>query len=183
MSACDRKNWLEQGAPFQLMQPARDLREVLRDYGYTVYHIGNQAHLEAEPPQDHTPYSRTGYPDCAEYGIGYAIDIMPPNATGLPSLQELGAQLLADRKANVSGISWLKYMNWEPERDGGGPCYHESWQPNYARRDSTDRGHIHLSGLTGFETSAIGAEYDPVVRLRHEPRHLVLSELSGAGSH
>ncbi|MEK8107399.1 hypothetical protein NKG94_23780 [Micromonospora sp. M12] len=108
------------------------------------------------------------------YGVGYAIDIMPPAAGArskvdglpLPSLQQLGARLVADRKAGVAGIRWLKYMNWEPERNNGGPCYQDSWKPNYARRTSSDRGHIHASGLTGYESSTIGAGYDPVTRIR-----------------
>ncbi|MEU5948799.1 hypothetical protein ABZ793_25015 [Micromonospora sp. NPDC047465] len=183
MSVQDRENWIRRGCPFRLMQPACDLRDVLRSYGYTVYDIGDRRHLEAEPPQDHTPYSRTGYPDPAQYGIGYAIDIMPPGASGLPSLQQLGAQLFADRCKVVAGISWLKYMNWEPERDGGGPCYHDSWQPNHARRDSSDRGHIHLSGLTGLETSTTGAGYDPVARLREHARQLAPSGRSGGRMH
>ncbi|MET9303191.1 hypothetical protein ABZX66_28110 [Micromonospora aurantiaca] len=169
-----RLNWIADGSPFRLMTPARDLRDILRGHGYTVYDIGNRSHLEADPPEDHTPFSATGFPGKAKYGVGYALDVMPPkdgqrskvDGLPLPSLQQLGAQLLADRKAGVAGIKWLKYMNWEPERNNGGPCYHESWQPSYARRSSTDRGHIHLSGLTGYETSTIGAGYDPVARIR-----------------
>lgn len=166
MSVQDRLNWIAAGSPFRLMRPAADLRDVLRGHGYTVYDIGNKAHLEHEPPEDHTPYSETGWPGKAKYGVGYAVDIMPK--AGLPSLQQLGARILADRNAGAPGIRWLKYMNWEPERDNGGACWHESWQPNYDRRSSSDRGHIHLSGLTGFEDSTIGAGYDPVARIRGE---------------
>lgn len=167
MSEARRLAWIADGSPFQLMRPARDLRDVLRRYGYTVYALGDKRHLEHEPPEDHTPYSATGYPGTAQYGVGYAVDIMPPPAgSGLPSLQRLGAQLLADRKSGVAGIKWLKYMNWEPEADWSGPCYQERWMPTYARRSSSDRGHIHLSGLTGFETSMVGAGYDPVARIR-----------------
>lgn len=165
MSAQRRLAWIADGSPFRLATPARDLRDVLRGHGYTVYDIGNRTHLEAEPPEDHTPYSATGWPGTAVYGVGYAIDVMPPPA-GLPSLQELGAQVLEDRNAGVAGIRWLKYMNWEPEGNYTGPCWHESWQPSYARRSSSDRGHIHLSGLTGYESSTIGAGYDPVARIR-----------------
>ena len=171
MSVADRLAWVARGSPFRLMTPAAALRDILRSHGYTVYDIGNKQHLEAEPPEDHTPYSETGYPGQAQYGVGYAIDIMPPAAGArskidnlpLPTLAQIGALLLADRRLGVSGISWLKYMNWEP---GDGNCWHESWQPNYARRASTDRGHIHLSGLTGFENSTVGAGYDPVARIR-----------------
>ena len=171
-----RLNWIADGRPFRLMTPAAALRDVLRGHGYTVYDIGNEDHLEHDPPEDHTPYSATGFPGDATYGVGYAEDIMPPrpgqlskvDGLPLPSLQQLGAQLLADRKAGEPGIRWLKYMNWEPERDNSGPCYHESWEPTYARRSSGDRGHIHLSGLTGFESSTIAAGYDPVARIRGE---------------
>ena len=163
MTAADRLRWIARGSPFRLMTPAAALRDILRSHGYTVYDIGNKQHLEAEPPEDHTPYSETGYPGRAQYGVGYAIDIMPPAGSDLPSLARVGAQLLADRRAGVAGISWLKYMNWEP---GDGSCWQDSWRPNYARRASTDRGHIHLSGLTGFENSTVGAGYDPVARIR-----------------
>ncbi|MET8278292.1 hypothetical protein [Micromonospora sp. NPDC005174] len=156
------------------MTPAQDLKTKLRAHGYVVYDIGNEDHMEHEPPEDHTPYSETGYPGKATYGVGYAIDIMPP-ASGarskvdglpLPSLQQLGAQLLTDRNDGVAGIRWLKYMNWEPQRNNGGTCHQDSWKPTYARRSSTDRGHIHLSALTGFDSSTIGAGYDPVARIR-----------------
>ncbi|MFI6332908.1 hypothetical protein ACIBBG_31955 [Micromonospora chersina] len=175
-----RLNWINDGSPFRLMTPAADLRDTLRRHGYTVYDIGNRDHLEADPPEDHTPYSATGYPGTAKYGVGYAIDIMPPKAgSGLPSLQQLGAQLLADRKAGVAGIRWLKYMNWEPQEDNGGPCYKEAWRPTYKRTTSTDRGHIHLSGLTGYENSTIAAGYDPVARIRGEDDHMDRTEFLG----
>lgn len=168
MARSDMLAWRAKGSPWRLMTPAATLRDILRRYGYTVYDIGNEQHLVARPPQDHTPYSQTGWPGKARYGVGYAIDIMPPpKGAGLPSLQQLGAQLLKDRNGRTRGISWLKYMNWEPERNNGGPCYQESWRPNYARRSSSDRGHIHLSGLTGYETSTVAAGYDPVARIRN----------------
>lgn len=174
MSRADYDRWVAAGKPFTLMRPARDLRDRLRAHGYTVYDIGNEAHLLAQPPQDHTPYSDTGWPGTAKFGYGHAIDVMPPAAGAksridglpLPSLQQLGAQLLRDRQAGVKGISWLKYMNWEPQGNYTGPCYHDAWQPSYARTASSDRGHIHLSGATGLETSTIGAGYDPLAAIR-----------------
>jgi hypothetical protein len=174
VSEQDRLEWERRGSPFRLMTPAADLRNVVRAHGYTVYDLGDEDHLNREPPEDHTPYSATGWPGTAAYGVGYAIDIMPPKAGArskidgkpLPSLQQLGAQLLKDRNAGVPGIRWLKYMNWEPQRNWGGPCYQEAWKPTYRRRDSSDRGHIHMSGLTGMENSTIGRGYDPVARIR-----------------
>jgi len=184
MSEQDRLNWISRGSPYVLMRPLARLRDRLRAHGYTVYDIGNRAHLEHEPPEDHTPYSETGWPGDARYGVGYAIDIMPPAAgaksklTGktLPTLQVLGAQMVKDRNAAVLGIAWLKYQNWEPERNNGGPCYKDAWRPTYRRTSSTDRGHIHQSGATGYETSSIGDDYDPVARVYGEDDEMALSD-------
>lgn len=167
------QSWQAAGQPFALIRPLVDLRNVLVAHGYTVYGIGNQDHLLSDPAEDHTPYSQTGWPHPASWGRGYALDIMPPapgqksQITGkpLPSLQALGAQLVRDRKAGVAGISHLKYINWETERNNGGPCYQDSWMPNHARRTSGDRGHIHISSRTDMNDSTIGAGYDPVARI------------------
>jgi hypothetical protein len=160
-SAYDR--WVAAGEPFILAKPLATLRDLLRGYGYTVYDKGDDRHLHADPPEDHTPYSATGWPATSPFGWGFAIDIMPPTKAGLPSLAQLGAQLVADRKAGLAGVAWLKYINWEP---GDGSCYHDSWQPTFARRDSSDRGHIHLSGRTDYQTSTAAVGYDPVARVR-----------------
>jgi hypothetical protein len=142
--------------------PIAVLRARLRGHGYTVYDYPDVRHQKATPPEDHTAYSSTGWPQPATFGIGYAIDIMPPAAgSGLPTLAQLGAQIYTDRQAGLPGIGWLKYMNWEP---GDGSCHHDAWQPTHTRRDSTDRGHIHLSGRTDYTDSDTAGDYDPVTR-------------------
>lgn len=174
MTLSQYNSWKADGRPFRLMTPAEDLQTNLQRHGYTVYDIGNESHMLASPAEDHTPFSGTGWPGLAKYGVGYALDVMPPapgarsklDGKPLPSLQQLGAQLVKDRKAGVPGISWLKYINWEPERNNGGPCYQESWKPNHARKSSSDRGHIHVSARTGMETSTVARGYDPVARIR-----------------
>lgn len=161
------RQWIADGSPFTLVRPLRHLRDLLRGYGYTVYDRGNRDHMLHDPPEDHTPYSATGWPNAARYGYGYAVDVMPPAAgSGLPSLQQLGRQLYADRAAG--DIKWLKYMNWEPEGNYSGSCYHDSWQPDHVRRSSSDRGHIHVSARTGYEESTAGDGYDPVAAIRGE---------------
>lgn len=157
-------HWVSAGEPFTLAKPLAAVRDRLRGYGYTVYDKGDTRHLLADPPEDHTPYSATGWPQPSPFGWGFAIDIMPPpSGSGLPSLAQLGRQLVADRQAGLTGIAWLKYINWEP---GDGSCHHDSWQPAFARRDSSDRGHIHLSARTDYQTSDVAAGYDPVARAR-----------------
>lgn len=156
--------WLAAGKPFKLAAPLVALRNLLRRYGYTVYDIGNERHQKAEPPEDHMPYSATGWPVASPRWWGFALDVMPPPAgSGLPTLAQLGRQIHNDRRNGVAGLAFLKYMNWEP---GDGNCWHDSWQPAYARRSSSDRGHIHLSGRSDqYLTNTLG-DYDPVARFR-----------------
>ncbi len=152
--------WLDLGLDWHLALPLLALRNRLRRYGYTVFDIGNNRHLDHEPPEDHTPYSETGWPIHTPYGWVTAIDVMPPPAgSPLPSLAELGWRIHDDRQAGVAGVAWLKYMNWEP---GDGKCWHESWQPAYVRRSSSDRGHLHLSCRSDMVNSAAAADYDPI---------------------
>lgn len=161
-------DWLDAGRPVSgLTRPMRALRDRLRAYGYTVYDLGDNSHLQASTPQDHTPFSATGWPTASPRWWLHAIDIMPPpGGSGLPSLQALGAQLLADKLAGHDGAAWLKYMNWEPDGNYTGPCYQESFKPGYVRTSSSDRGHIHLSGRTDMQTYAGADGYDPVARVR-----------------
>lgn len=157
--------WINKGRPISgLARPLRVLKDRLRAYGYTVYDIGNEDHLKANPPLDHTPYATTSWPSLqAEEWWLAAIDIMPPPpGKGLPSLQQLGDQILRDKKAGV--FYALKYMNWEPEGDYKGPCYQENFKPNYIRYNSSDRGHIHLSGRSDCFRDTNLDWYDPVAR-------------------
>lgn len=143
--------------------------DLLGRHGYTVYYLGSddERHLKAARPEDHCPFSTTGYPTPHPYPFVAAVDIMPPKAgSGLPSLQRLGARLIADRNAGVPGISWMKYINHEPDRDDGGRCFHDSWQPAYRRVDSRDRGHLHISAYSTVATSPVATGYDPVARIR-----------------
>lgn len=154
--------WSADGRPFRLARPVADLTAVLRRYGYTVGTIGNSAHLTARTPEDHTPYSATGWPRPSPYPWGHACDVMPPPAgKGLPSLAQLGAQIAADRQSNLPGISWLKYLNWTTSV---GRCVHETWMPEHKVRGSHDTGHIHLSART--DHTRVASAYDPVARIR-----------------
>jgi hypothetical protein len=157
------EKWVADGSPWKPAQPIDDLSRRMRNYGYTVYVLGNDAHLHAYPPEDHTPYSATGWPKTSPYPYVHALDIMPPTTAGLPSLAQLGAQLYADKRNNSA--AWIKYMNWEPSGPNG-PCYHDEWQTSYTRSSSTDRGHIHISIRSDYTTSTAAANYDPVARIR-----------------
>ncbi len=168
MATAAYNNWVANGRPWKLAEPIKAIGDRLKSYGYTVYYLGDNSHLQSNNPQDHTPFSRTGWPAPHPYPWVLAMDIMPPKAgSGLPSLQRLGAQLVADKLAGVLGVACLKYMNWEPDRDWGGRCWQDSFKPNHSRTNSSDRGHIHFSGRSDMVTTAgAAAAYDPVARIR-----------------
>jgi len=158
MTSAQHAKWERAGVSWRLARPLAALRDKLRAYGYTVYDIGNTAHMDHKPPEDHTPYSETGWPVATAYGWVTAIDIMPPSKPGLPSLQRLGAQIYADRP------QWIKYMNWGPVDNSH--AVKDSWKPNHARSASGDTGHIHISCRSDALTSTSADSYDPVARLR-----------------
>jgi hypothetical protein len=165
--------WVDGGKPWKAARPLLDIGQRLREHGYIVYYLGDIDHLTDDLPEDHCPFSFTGWPGEHPYPYITAADIMPPrrgqvsrlDGLPLPSLAELGARLYRDRAANVAGMRWLKYMNWEPAGPGG-PCYHDAWMPSHRRRASSDRGHIHASCRTDFVDSSTARGYDPVARIR-----------------
>jgi hypothetical protein len=161
--------WVADGRPWVDARPVRAVGDRLAEHGYTVYYHGDERHLTNVPPEDHTPFSATGWPGPHPYPYCLATDIMPPKAgqvsklTGrpLPTLDRLAVTLRTDRINNNPGAAWLKYMNWTDET---GLVWHDRWQPGYARSPSSDTGHIHLSGRTDYATSATADGYDLVAR-------------------
>ena len=160
MTSAQHRRWINSGLTWTLAFPLAYLRDRLQRYGYVVYDIGNTEHLDHIPPEDHTPYSETGWPGTTPYGWVTAIDVMP-NPT-LPSLQALGAQLYTDKEAGIAGF--IKYMNWGPNSDAH--AVHDSWEPNHARESSTDTGHIHVSCRSDYIASTDFNAYDPIARLK-----------------
>jgi hypothetical protein len=163
-------SWVADGRPWQFARPVLAVANKLRQHGYTVYMEGDERHLQKDTPEDHTPFSETGWPGASPYPVCMALDVMPPTAgqtsklTGrpLPSLAALAAQLRRDRINGHPGAAWVKYMNWEPEGNFVGPCYHDTWQPDYVRYTSGDRGHIHGSCRTDYAASGVADGYDLV---------------------
>ena len=149
--------WVNDGRPWKNCQPINDLIATLRRHGYTGpgVGIGNQAHLTANPPEDHTPYSHTPWPGAQPYPYVLAVDLMP--AEGLDWI-DLGGRLFDDKSSNVPGTQAIKYLNWT---DSAGNTWHDSWMPNHTRFRSTDTGHIHVSFRTDYVTSTNMQQYDP----------------------
>lgn len=150
MTTAAYDQWVAAGKPYTLCRPAHDLIVTLRTAGYTVYHYPDLAHLTADPPQDHTPYSATGWPVPSARWIGHAIDIMP--AAGLMPLPQLAMRIIDAKNDGAPGASPVKYINWT---DTAGKCWHYSWQPSFDGAPSTDRGHIHISFRSDMDESDV----------------------------
>jgi hypothetical protein len=159
MTSAQHRLWISRGKPDRgLALPLQLLANTLSGAGYTVYVYPNDDHLDAQPPEDHTYYSETGWPGNSPYGWRHAIDIMPPPAgRGLPSLQQIGQRLYDARQAGQ--ITWLKYMNW-PSDGNLSRAVQDSWKPSHRRGTSSDVGHIHISSTTGCET--LDSSFNPL---------------------
>jgi hypothetical protein len=153
--------WIGSGKPFTLMRPARALQAKLQARGLVVYAYPDDDHLKAKIPEDHTPFSATGWPVKSAFGIGHAIDIMPRADTvaGRAEAATIARKLIADRNAGVAGVLWVKYLNWTDEK---GVCRQERWTPNHTTTSSTDKGHIHVSGRSDCDNDSRADNYDPL---------------------
>jgi hypothetical protein len=158
MTSRQHQDWINHGRPDSgLVKPLQKLATKLSSAGYVVYTFPNDAHLDAEPPEDHTYYSETGWPGSSPKWWRHAIDIMPPpSGRGLPSLTQIGQTIFNARQAGQ--ITWLKYMNW-PSDGNLSRAVQDRWEPNHQRGSSSDTGHIHLSSITGCEV--LDSNFDP----------------------
>lgn len=169
MASQGYRDWLKAGRPYTLIRPAKAVQKTLRGYGLTVYDYPNGAHLTAAKPEDHTPFSVTGWPGTNARWNARALDVMP-RSTSLAHRKEnadIARQLIKDRDAGLAGAKWIKYINWTDEV---GVCQQERWTdstlPNKrTTRTSTDRGHIHISGRSDADDDDRADTYDPVRRM------------------
>lgn len=170
MTVTNYDQWVKDGKPWHASKPAADVQHTLQGHGFTVYILGDDSHLKASTPEDHTPYSHTPWPGAQPYSAVLACDIMPG---GSMDWRDLGQKIYDDKMAGVHGTEPIKYMNWT---DRSGNCWHDSWEPSHARRSSSDTGHIHISFRTDYVLSSLMAGYDPVngifVPVSSNPKHL-----------
>lgn len=139
-------SWVSAGRPFTKAQPIADLEAWAIRNGIPVLGtIGNEEHLQADRPQDHTPFPVTAWPVPLPGYIGTAIDLA--NVDGL-------GQKFEDA-ARRNELPWLKYMNHSGQHldsrdlDGDGLTWEEY--------PSSDR-HVHLSIRTDWIFRSIGRD-------------------------
>lgn len=163
-------DWLNAGRPYALIRPAAAVQAALRGYGLTVYDYPNAEHLKANTPEDHTPFSVTGWPGQNRRWKARALDVMPRDGSTAARRENAGIarQLIADRDAGVPGAMWIKYINWTDE---DGACRQERWMAPWdplvrTTRSSSDKGHIHISGRSDADDDARADDYDPYARMQ-----------------
>jgi hypothetical protein len=155
MAVTTYQQWVAAGSPWSPATCIGDFAATMRGHGYTVYVLGAVgSHLDIATPEDHAPFSHTPWPGPQPYPRVLALDIMPG---GAKDWRQVGEQIVADRNAGKPGTEWIKYLNYT---DRSNTCWHASWQPGYARRPSSDTGHIHISARTDHVDAHTG--YDPV---------------------
>ncbi|MET7401917.1 hypothetical protein ABZS66_51390 [Dactylosporangium sp. NPDC005572] len=158
------RDWLAAGKPYALIRPARALQRNLKRHGLTVYDYPDDDHLEANTPEDHTPFSVTGWPSANARWKARGLDVMPRNDSRAARKEnaDIARQLIRDRDAGVPGVAWIKYINWTDE---SGTCRQERWMPAHTTRSSTDKGHIHVSGRSDADDDPRAEDYDPIARM------------------
>ena len=136
--------WANAGRPFILATPIRELEAYARSHAIPVLGtLGNEAHLTASFPEDHTPFSFTALPIPLPGWYVCAID--------LANVRGLGDAILRDARAGR--CPWLKYMNFA----GRSYAYADGFRTPAANDDQ----HIHLSVFSDWCTRSIGP-YDPL---------------------
>jgi hypothetical protein len=151
--------WVADARPWRPAPVIDRFAELMRGHGFEVFTIGDQNHLTATLPEDHTPYSHTPWPGAQPYPQILALDVMPGGAV---DWRELGYRIVADRLAGVRGTGWIKYINWT---DPAGSCWHDRWEPDHTSSPSADRGHIHVSARTDRLAAGELGDWDPVAEL------------------
>lgn len=172
MASQGYRDWLNAGRPYTLIRPAKAVQAALRGHGLTVYDYPNDAHLQADVPEDHTPFSVTGWPGANRRWKARALDVMPRSGSLAHRREnaDIARQLIRDRDAGVPGAMWIKYINWTDE---SGVCRQERWMDAAAplrrtTRTSTDAGHIHISGRSDVDDDTRADGYNPITRMDGE---------------
>lgn len=110
----------------------------------------NEAHYQASTPQDHTPFSVTGWPTTSPYPYVFATDIMHRPDLGV-DCNVLFKYWLTEAKAGHT--PWRKYIIWQAKLYD----VRNNWNP---QGNSGHFDHIHLSDRTDWVNRSIG-DWDP----------------------
>lgn len=143
-------NWVAAGRPYQLARPVIEYRAAFRVAGWpllSIGTIGNEAHLQADTPKDHCPFSFTGWPGTHPYPFVLAIDVSH-NVSRETELDNLVRYWVSEARAERT--PWVKYIIYK----GQSWDVRSSWD---ARVASGHWDHAHISMRTDYVGTSIGA--------------------------
>lgn len=144
MATPEYRAWVAAGRSWSLAKPIAQLRTWAFDNDIPVLGtIGNEAHLQAGFPEDHTPYSYTAWPVPLPGYWVCAIDLADRDGLGF-------AILAAARRGE---LPWLKYMN----HAGRNYSFADKFRSGAPNSDQ----HIHLSVFSDDLRTDIG-DFDPL---------------------
>lgn len=144
--------WDAAGRPITPAQPVEDLVGKLK----AAYPAGarqfswyaNDAHYQAVPPQDHTPYSADAWPisPCPQWYV-FATDVMVAAVGGVAEADKLFRYWLAEAKSGRA--PWIKYLIWQ------GHIY--DVRHGWAQQSADGHfDHIHVSVRTDHQHTSLG---------------------------
>lgn len=151
MAAREYSQWNALGRPKTPAQPIRDLVTKLKaafPQGRFFNWEANEAHYTAVPPQDHTPFSYTGWPLSSPHWVVFATDIMTSDVGGAAGGQRLFDYYISEARAGR--MPWLKYLIWQARLYD----VRNNWQ---SQANSGHFDHIHISVRTDFQNHSLGS--------------------------
>lgn len=136
MATAEYRLWNSRGRPYSVALPVRQTVDLARAAGVGVLGvIGNEDHLKADFPEDHTPFTRTAWPNVI---VGYVVTAC-----------DLADGPWSDRilaMARAGQLPWLKYMNFRGS--------HYNVKRGWKKESSSDY-HLHLSVRSDHLNTAV----------------------------
>lgn len=149
MATAAYHNWVSDGRPHRLAMPVAIYRSAFYAAGWpndSIGTLGDEPHLQASTPQDHTPFSVTGWPNAHPYPYVTAIDVSH-GVSRETMLDAIVAYWLSQAKAGKT--PWVKYIIYK----GRGWSVRDGW----AQRPASGHfDHVHVSMRTDYVSTSVG---------------------------
>jgi hypothetical protein len=142
-------DWVADGSPFYRATPVREYVKAFMAAGWptsSLGTIGNSAHLTASTPQDHCPFSATGWPNPNPYPYVLAFD------ASHEGVREAQLDAIVTRwvaQARAGHTPWVKYIIYKGHSWG----VRSGW---IEREASGHYDHVHVSMRTDYYLTSIG---------------------------
>lgn len=146
-------DWIAAGKPLTPARPIREMVEAAKlefplAAGHNLFSwFADDAHYQADLPQDHTPFSATGWPLPSARWIVHATDFMHEPALGV-DCHILFTYWIAEARAGR--MPWLKYLIWEATVYS----VRNNWEP---KPSAGHYDHIHMSTRSDMDQASIGS--------------------------